>query len=124
MSKIRKLARLSVMRASGFSALAILMVMMGTAHDPVTSFKLGAVGMLILSAVLLYRGESYHRHIRRISDTEVWLMLRENERPPKDIARGLIVAAMRAELLQKSGWAVLVALVFLGISSLITIAAL
>lgn len=119
MDKIRKLARLSVMRASGFSSLAILMVMMGSAHDPATSFRLGAGGMLILSLGLWYFGESYHRRCRRVTDTEVWLMLPEPDRPSKETARRLIISAMRAELLQKSGWAAVVALGFIGASGLI-----
>src|SRR5690606_11367933 len=103
MDRIRHLARLSVMRACGFSCLAVALVMMGTAFDPSASFRFGAVGMLVLAAALAVVGENYHRR-RRIDETEVWIMLPEAERPPKEIARRLIVTAMRAELLEKAFW--------------------
>lgn len=51
-------------------------------------------------------------------------MLHEADRPPKGLARRLIVCAMRAELLQKSGSAVLVAPGFIGTSGLIMLSTL
>lgn len=115
MDKINRLARLSVLRAGGFACLAILMMMMGTAHDPALSLKCGAGGMLAVSAVMLFVGRNYHRR-KRIEETEVWIMLGEAERPPIAVARTLIVNAMRDELLEKSAWFVLIAIAFLAMS--------
>lgn len=115
MDKISRLARLSVLRAGGFACLAILMVMMGTAHDPALSMKCGAGGMLVVSAIMLFVGQNYHKR-KRIEETEVWIMLAEADRPPVAIARTLIVNAMRGELLEKSAWFVLIAIAFLAIS--------
>lgn len=115
MDKISRLARLSVLRAGGFACLAILMVMMGTAHDPALSMKCGAGGMLVVSAIMLFVGQNYHKR-KRIEETEVWIMLAEADRPPAAVARTLIVNAMRGELLEKSAWFVLIAIAFLAIS--------
>lgn len=118
MDRITKLARLSVLRASGFSGIAILMVMMGSLHDPAAAFRYGAACLLVLSASMGHYGFRYHRR-RRIEETEVWIMLRGEERPEKSVARRLIVAAMREQLLEKSLiWAYL-ALLLLGLSVLI-----
>ncbi|MDP2119350.1 MAG: hypothetical protein Q8S27_09975 [Hoeflea sp.] len=115
MDKISRLARLSVLRAGGFGCLAILMVMMGTAHNPALSIKCGAGGMLLISAIMLLVGQNYHKR-KRIQDTEVWIMLTEAERPPAPVARRLIVTAMRGELLEKSAWSALTAIAMLAIS--------
>lgn len=115
MDKINRLARLSVLRAGGFGCLAILMMMMGTAHNPALSMKCGAGGMLLISAIMLVVGRNYHRR-ERIEDTEVWIMLTEAERPPAGIARRLIINAMRAELLEKAGWSAMTAIAMLAIS--------
>ncbi|MDP2733596.1 MAG: hypothetical protein Q8O63_10895 [Hoeflea sp.] len=115
MDKISKLARLSVLRAGGFGCLAILMVMMGTAHDPALSMKCGAGGMLVISAIMLFAGQNYHKR-KRIEETEVWIMRTEAERPPLRIARPLIINAMRGELLEKSAWAAMIAITLLAVS--------
>lgn len=111
MERIRSLAKLSVLRACGFACLAIGVAMAGLAFDPAFAFRLGAVLMLILAAVLEARGRSYHR-VRRITETEVWILLEDHERPSKEVARPLIVAAMEAELREKAGWALALALGF------------
>jgi len=118
MDRIRELARLSVLRASAFSMLAISLGMMGMMHDPPFSLRVGAAGMLILAAVLTLVGVSYHRR-RRIQDTEVWIMMRPEERPPKAVARVAITRAMRAELLEKALWSAKGALGLLGLSLLL-----
>ncbi|MBU4531183.1 MAG: hypothetical protein KUA43_13555 [Hoeflea sp.] len=115
MDKISRLARLSVLRAGGFACLAILMVMMGTAHNPALAMKCGAGGMLVVSAIMLIVGQNYHKR-KRIEDTEVWIMLTEAERPPAGIARRLIINAMRGELLEKSAWSAMTAIAMLAVS--------
>lgn len=118
MDKITQLAQLSVLRASGFSGLAILMVMMGTASDPAASLRYGAMGLITLSSAMWLCAHRYPRR-RRIDETEVWIMLTEAERPPIERARVLIVAAMREQLVEKARWWLLVALAFLALSALV-----
>jgi hypothetical protein len=101
--KITHLARFAVLRASGFTGIAILMVMMGTAHDMALSLRLGAAGFFILSFAMATCARLYHRR-RRVEETEVWIMLPEADRPAKSVARTLIVDAMRQQLAQKALW--------------------
>jgi len=118
MERITQLARLSVLRAWGFSGLAILMVMMGTASDLAASFFFGASGALAVSAAMTVYGLTYHRR-RRVEDTEVWIMLAEQERPARPVARMLIVTAMRDQLLDKAYWSVRLALGLFAVSILL-----
>jgi Ca2+/Na+ antiporter len=118
MDQIRDLARFSVLRASGFSVLAVALVMLGTAHDLAASFRYGAAGLLVLALALAYAGLSYHRR-RRIEETEVWIMMAPEDRPPKEMARVVITRAMRAELLEKALWAALGSLCLVALSALV-----
>lgn len=120
MDRIDQLARHSVLRASGFAGIAILMVMMGTLHDPPAAFRNGAVCLLILSACMWAYARAYHMR-RDIRETEVWIMLHPDDRPSQAVARGLIVAAMRRELAEKATWWAMLALLFLGCSALLTL---
>lgn len=110
--RIQSLATLSVMRGLGFACLGILMAMAGLAFAPALSFRLGAVCMLGIAALLQVKALSYPA-IKRIRDSEVWIMLGDDERPSEAVARPLIVAAMVAELQQKALWAAGVASLFL-----------
>ena len=123
MTEIDRLARLSVLRASGFSGLAILMLMMGTAHDPAASLRYGAGGLVVLSLVMAFRAGRYHR-LRRVEETEVWIMLAPGDRPPPRIARAAIVTAMRAQLIEKARWWAMLALCLLALSEVATLAGL
>lgn len=107
-----------MLRASGFAGIAILMVIMGSLNDPPAAMRYGAACLLILSASLGLYGYNYHRR-RRIEETEVWIMLREEERPERSVARRLIITAMREQLLEKSFIAASLALLFLGLSVLL-----
>lgn len=103
MNQIARLARISVLRASAFAWLAILLSMSAGLENPALSFAFGAAGFLILSASMGFYARIYHRR-RRIEDTEVWIMLRPEERPAKAAARTLIVNAMKEELVEKAIW--------------------
>ena len=120
MDRITELARLSVLRASGFAGLAIMMVIMGSLGDPPAAFRYGAMCLLMLSAAMGIYGYRYPRR-RRIEETEVWIMLGAEERPEKQVARQLIVAAMRDQLLEKSLILESASLPLLGISFLLSI---
>ena len=103
MEKITQMARFVVLRASGFTGIAILMVMMGTAHDLTLSLRLGAAGFIVLSLAMATCARLYHWR-KRVEETEVWIMLPEADRPTKSVARGLIIDAMRQQLAQKAMW--------------------
>lgn len=115
--RVQSLAAHSVLRGLGFAALGIGMVVAGMAFDPGAAFRAGAILSLGLAVAMALKAELYPRK-RRISESEVWIMLAPEERPSKDQARRLIVPAMQRELRAKAVWVVQAALVFLGLSAL------
>lgn len=102
--RVRKLAELTVMKASGYACLAIATTMSGMAFAPALALRTGAVMLLALAVALEVTARRYHR-IRRITESEVWNLIPSAERPDKERGRALIVPAMRAELHQKALWA-------------------
>ena len=78
MDQIRVLAVLSVRRACGFAALAIVTVMFGLVSDPLSSLRGGAVLTTFAAVVLFWKAlEAPRRDYRK---TELWIML---ERGPE-----------------------------------------
>jgi hypothetical protein len=101
MERINRLASMVVWRGFGFAWLAICTAMSGLIFDLALACRVGALLALALALALQLRAETYHR-IKRISESEVWILLAEEERPPKAMARQLIVPAMRDELREKA----------------------
>lgn len=104
MPEIQRLAALVVWRAFGFAWLAITMAMSGLLFDLSLACRMGAMFALVLAFALQLRAVTYHR-VKRIDETEVWILLEEHLRPPKEIARRLIIPAMRSELAEKALYA-------------------
>lgn len=102
--EIERLASLVVWRGFGFCWLAIAMTMSGLLFDLSLACRIGALLAMALAGALQFRAETYHR-IRRITETEVWILLDERIRPTKEVARGLIIAAMQVELREKALYA-------------------
>lgn len=103
MDQITRLAALSVLRALAFSTLAIGLAMATLAFDPALSLRVGGLCFLVLAAVMEYRASVYPR-LRRIRESEVWIMLPDEARPPEALARRLIIPAMQLELRRKGLW--------------------
>ncbi|WP_196259809.1 hypothetical protein [Pelagibacterium limicola] len=120
MDEITKLARFSVLRASGYAGIAILLVMLTLAFDPLASFLYGALGLAVLAVAMTTYARFYHVR-RRINETEVWIMLPKDLRPEITIARSLIVNAMRDQLNEKSDWWANLSRLFLGIAVAISL---
>lgn len=104
MPEIERLASIVVWRGFGFCWLAIFMAMSGLLFDLALACRIGALLAVALALALQARAETYHR-IRRITETEVWILLDERRRPSKALARRLIVPAMRLELREKALYA-------------------
>lgn len=121
MDPIGKLAALSVLRATAFSALAILLAMFTLAFDPALALKVGGLAFLVVAGVMEFSASVYPRK-RRIRETEVWIMLEDNQRPPDELARRLIVPAMQRQLREKGLWVASVSAICLGLSFLTTLA--
>ena len=105
--EIERLASIVVWRAFGFCWLAIGTAMSGLLFDLSLACRIGALFALVIAFAFQLRAVTYHR-IRRIDETEVWILLDEHLRPPKALARGLIVQAMRLELREKALYAAIV----------------
>lgn len=78
MERIRALAVLSVRRACGFAALAIVTVMFGLAAQPLTSMRSGAMLTTFAAAFLFWKALEAPKRNHR--NTELWIML---ERTPE-----------------------------------------
>ncbi len=101
MHQINRLASIVVWRGFGFSWLAIAAAMSGLVFDLSLACRVGALLALVLALAMQLRADTYHR-IRRIDECEVWILLGPNGRPSKELARQLIVPAMRSELREKA----------------------
>ena len=80
---------------------AIAAAMSGLIFDLPLACRVGAILALMLALVLQFMAETYHR-IEYIKESEDWILLSEDARPSKEIARQLIVPAMRDELREKA----------------------
>jgi hypothetical protein len=75
--------------------------MSGLIFDLSLACRVGAILALALALALQLKAETYHR-IKYIKESEVWIMLGEDARPSTEMARQLIVPAMRGELREKA----------------------
>ena len=118
MAEIQRLASIVVWRAFGFCWLAIGTAMSGLLFDLPLACRTGALLALAVAFAFQLRAVTYHR-IRRINESEVWILLDESLRPPKEAARALIVPAMRIELSEKALYAAVIGAGLFAISLLI-----
>lgn len=107
MREIEVLATLSVRRACGFGALAIVTLMFGLIGTPATSFGTGAVCCLLMAAILYWKSEQTMRQDHR--RTEVWMMLAESHRPPHSVAAVVVPRTLHRVYRMHCRWAVTVA---------------
>lgn len=70
---------ISIGRAVFFGGLAISLVMMGLAYDYALALRTGAILTLIMSAILLWFGQTAFS--RKPERTEAWLLLGKEHRP-------------------------------------------
>jgi hypothetical protein len=115
MERISQLAAHSVLRGFGFAALAIALAMAALLSVPAIGLKVGGLGFLGLAIWMDVKAAIYPRK-RRIRESEVWIMLEDDERPSEAVARPLIVAAMQRELREKALWAAGAAVALLALS--------
>lgn len=78
--------------------LAIFVAMVGLVYEPALSLKTGAVLSLIASLILLlkaaYAGQKHYR------TTELWLLLKAEERPSEAIAQVVVARVLREAYLR------------------------
>jgi hypothetical protein len=95
--RVREVAHLSVMRGCGFGMIAIVMTMLALGEQPVMSLQFGGISLLLMSFVLILKAA--RAHVVPLRSTEVWIMLRPDDRPPESMAAGLIAEARQEAFL-------------------------
>lgn len=93
MEHIRRIAIACVGRAVFFGTIAISVVMFSFSFNPVTALHSGALMTLIMSAILVWKAHS--ASWKNPARTEVWLYLRESERPRQEHARIIFGSVLR-----------------------------
>jgi hypothetical protein len=98
LQRIEELAYFSVARGSAFAMLAIFVAMVGLIDEPALSLKTGAVLSLLACMTLLlkaaYAGQKHYR------STELWLLLKAEERPSERMAQAVVARVLREAYLR------------------------
>jgi hypothetical protein len=98
MERLEALAEFSVARGSGFAMLAIFTAMIGLFNDPPLMLKVGAVLSLLACMALVLKAALAERTSYR--STELWIMLKPEERPRAEIAQRLVGRVLRRAYLR------------------------
>ena len=93
MDAIRRAAFVSISRACGFCALAILCIMLGFAHSPQRSAQAGSLLFFALALGLIWKAQLAFR--TNYKKTETWIILAPEDRPSKDTAQTVLSAILR-----------------------------
>ncbi|PPD14719.1 MAG: hypothetical protein CTY25_10340 [Methylobacterium sp.] len=104
---IRRYAHLSIARGCGFGALTIATIMVGSASDLGLFFRAGGFATLLMCFILLFMAARAD-HVP-VKQTEVWIMMPKDQRPPAEIAAPLIARARKEYLLRFAYVAAIVA---------------
>lgn len=109
--RIERAAHLSVARGCGFAALGILTFFIGMSADMVAALKgAGYLSLMATAVLLLKAGFANRQSYRR---TEVWFMLKPEERPDARIAQSIISRVLRRAYLSFAGQSAFLAVLFL-----------
>ena len=81
MEAIENAAIVSVGRASGFAALAIICIVMSLSYEPIVAARAGCILCLIFAAILFHY--AMRAPSRPYRQTELWIILAKEDRPPK-----------------------------------------
>ncbi|UUX49525.1 hypothetical protein NUH88_19260 [Nisaea acidiphila] len=111
MEAIENAAIISVGRATGFAALAIVCIVMSLSYEPVIAARAGCILCLIVAAILFHY--SLKAPSRPYRQTELWIILAKEDRPPKSIAQQLIGSVLHRTYRKFAEYSVLSALIFM-----------
>jgi hypothetical protein len=98
LKQLEKIAEFSVARGSGFALLAIAVFMVGLSNDMRLSLQVGGVLALISCFTLLLMAVT--AHTRPYRSTELWILLKPEERPHESIAQRIIANVLRETYLR------------------------
>lgn len=114
MEAIENAAIISVGRASGFAALAIVCIVMSLSYEPLVAARAGCILCLIVAAILFHF--AMRAPSRPYQQTELWIILAREDRPPKPVAQRIIGSILQQTYRKFGQYAVLSALVFMILS--------
>lgn len=100
---IERAALVSVGRATGFAALAVLVAMAGLAGWPLLALRTGAAGCLLAWAILRLKAHAAPR--RPYRRTELWLLLEPKPDLPPPTLQRLIGTALEHRYRRTAGLA-------------------
>jgi sulfite exporter TauE/SafE len=110
--RLEKLACLSVGRACAFAALGIFTFFIGLSANIALAMKAAGVLTLLTSLVLILKAAGAGR--RPYKRTELWIMLRPEERPLESVAQQIVGSVLRETYLRFAAHAAVIAALMLG----------
>lgn len=122
MEHLRVVAYQSVGRACGFAGFAIVCVLIGLSFDPVAATRTGGALTLIMTVVLLLKAQ--YARSQNYRDTELWIMLDKEQRPPKRFAQWAASTVLRDAYLRFAQYAAAVSAVFWASALVLSLAGL
>ena len=114
MDAIENAAFISIGRACGFVGLGVFCIVFGLMFDPVLAARAG--GLICLGLAIILSGYAHFARTRPYKRTEVWMILRKEDRPPENIAQRLIGEVLRVTYIRFARQTALVSLTFLTVS--------
>ena len=109
MEEMRRIAFDTVLRACGFASLAIFCVMIGLSFLPRTAFQAGGFLSMVTTLVLVLK--AYEARTKDHRQTEMWLYLPKERRPPEAFAQRTIATVMRGTYLLFARWTAIISIV-------------
>ncbi len=114
MQAIENAAYISIGRACGFAGLAVFCLVFGLSFEPVLAARTGGVVCLGVALILGFR--AFRAPLRPYKQTELWLILSKDERPPAELAQRVIGEALRGAYIWFARQAAALAAVLLAVS--------
>ncbi len=111
MDAIENAAHVSIGRACGFAGLGIFCVMFGLSYEPDLAARAGGTLSLVVALILAFR--AWTARTRPYKNTELWIIIDKDKRPPGEIAQQVVGEALREAYLWFAESAALIAFVLL-----------
>ena len=102
MEPMRQVAYVTVLRACGFASLAIFCIMVGMSFMPKAAFQIGGFLTILMCAILIFK--AYEAQTKPYRRTEMWLCLKEDQRPPPAYAQRASATVLRETYLRFALW--------------------
>jgi hypothetical protein len=100
--QMRRVAYQTVLRACGFGTLTIFCVMVGMSFMPRLAFQAGGFLTTMMALILVYK--AYEARTKNYRQTEMWLYLEKDQRPPATYAQWASATVLRETYLTFALW--------------------